>query len=183
MLELTAIDDDFQVIVRHFQLGLEFKALCYIPEGNYSGAKLVDKVNRFQFILLADSIVILRVDKQHGNNAMVNQIAFVDTGNALGNDALDTKVHGVDCGVLTGRALTVVFASDDDTAASRFLHLLCPSGKGGIIAGIAILTHERNIRAHGAELCAGRGNIVGGKNICVNIRMVINRIGGNTSIL
>ena len=60
--------------------------------------------------------------------------------------------------MLPGRALTVIFSADNYANP----HFSGPSGKGGVVSGVTILAHQRDVRAHGGELCAGGGNIVGG---------------------
>ena len=88
---------------------------------------------------------------------MIDQIALVDTRNALCDHGAHAQVHRVDGCVFAGRSLTIVLAADDDALS----HLFCPCRKLRIVAVITVLAHKRNIRAHAGELGAGRGNIVG----------------------
>ena len=88
---------------------------------------------------------------------MIDQIALVDTRNALCDHGTYAQVHRVDGCVFAGRSLTIVLAADDDALS----HLFCPCRKLRIVAVITVLAHKRNIRAHTGEFCAGRSNIVG----------------------
>ena len=89
---------------------------------------------------------------------MVQQIALVDSGNALGNDCTDTQIHRVNRRMLSGRALAVVLAANDDALA----HLLRSLRELRIVTVIAVFAHQRNVGTHAGELRACRGNIVGG---------------------
>ena len=82
----------------------------------------------------------------------------MDTGNALGNDALYTQIHGVDGRMLTAGALSVVLTADDDGLAQ----LPCSLRELRIITVVAILGHERDVGAHAGELCTCRCDIVCG---------------------
>ena len=101
---------------------------------------------------------ICRILKKHWHDAVVYQISLVDTGNALCDHTFYTQIHWINGCMLSGRALTIVFTTDNDTGS----HFSCSFRKLSIISVVAVFGHQRDIGTHAGKFRAGRCYIVSG---------------------
>ena len=75
-----------------------------------------------------DLVVVLGVGEGEGKHTLLLQVGLVDTSEGAGDDGETTEVTGLESGVLTGRALTVVPVTNNDPADAL---LLVVTGSGG----------------------------------------------------
>ena len=66
--------------------------------------------------------------------AVIDEVASVNTRDALCDDRADAEIHGIDRRVLTARSLAVVLSADDDALSHRPRALR----KFGIVTVIAV---------------------------------------------
>jgi hypothetical protein len=82
-----------------------------------------------------DLLVILGVGEGQGKHTLLLQVGLVDTSEGAGDDGKTTEVTGLESGVLTGRALTVVPVTDDDPADALLLVVTGGGGHSVVLAG------------------------------------------------
>lgn len=79
-------------------------------------------------VLRAELVVVGGVREGERKHTLLLQVGLVDTSEGAGNDGETAKVTGLESGVLTGRALTVVPVTDNDPADALGLVV---TGNGG----------------------------------------------------
>jgi hypothetical protein len=79
-----------------------------------------------------DLLVVLGVGEGEGKHTLLLQVGLVDTSEGAGDDGETAKVTGLESGVLTGRALTVVPVTDDDPPDALLL-VVTGSGRHGVV--------------------------------------------------
>jgi hypothetical protein len=90
-----------------------------------------EKVN---LVVGLDLLVVLGVGEGEGKHTLLLQVGLVDTSERAGDDGKTTKVTGLESGVLTGRALTVVPVTNDDPADALLLVVTGSGGHGIVLA-------------------------------------------------
>ena len=83
----------------------------------------------------ADLLVVGGLREGQGKHTLLLQVGLVDTSEGAGDDGKTAKVTGLESGVLTGRALTVVPVTDDDPADALLLVVTGSGGHGVVLAG------------------------------------------------
>jgi hypothetical protein len=126
-----------------------------------------------------DLLVVVRVGEGQGKHTLLLQVGLVDTSEGAGDDGKTTKVTGLESGVLTGRALTVVPVTDDDPADALLLVVTGSGGHGVVLAsgevvdlvGLAVLGvdgTDQHVVGDVVKVTAvlepgtGHGDVVGG---------------------
>ena len=82
-----------------------------------------------------DLLVVVGVGEGQGKHTLLLEVGLVDTSEGAGDDGKTTEVTGLESGVLTGRALTVVPVTDDDPADALLLVVTGSGGHGVVLAG------------------------------------------------
>jgi hypothetical protein len=82
-----------------------------------------------------DLLVVLGVGEGKGKHTLLLQVGLVDTSEGAGDDGETAKVTGLESGVLTGRALTVVPVTNDDPADALLLVVTGSGGHSVVLAG------------------------------------------------
>jgi hypothetical protein len=81
-----------------------------------------------------DLLVVLGVGEGEGKHTLLLKVGLVDTSERAGDDGETAKVTGLESGVLTGRALTVVPVTDDDPPDALLLVVTGSGGHGVVLA-------------------------------------------------
>lgn len=84
---------------------------------NTEGHGLADgefSAEQVNLVVGLDLVVVLGVGEGEREHTLLLQVGLVDTSEGAGDDGETTEVAGLESGVLTGRALTVVPVTDDD---------------------------------------------------------------------
>jgi len=141
--------------------------------GSQLSAEDVDLVIRL------DAVIVGGVDESERKHTLLLQVGLVDTSEGAGNDGETAQVAGLQSGVLTGRALTVVPVTDDNPLDALGLVVTGNSRDGvpgtselvldlvGLAVGSVDGTDEHVVRdvvqvATVLEPRAGHGDVVGG---------------------
>lgn len=137
------------------------------------GAEKVD------LVVGLDLLVVGGVREGEGKHTLLLQVGLVDTSEGAGDDSETAKVAGLESGVLTGRALTVVPVTDDDPPDALALVVTGGGGHSVVLAvgEVADLVGLAVVRVDGTdqhvvgdvvkvtavlEPGTGHGDVVGG---------------------
>ena len=92
-------------------------------------------IRKRYLVALADAVIIGLINKGKRKDACIDKVCSVYTRKALYNNSLDAEIQRSKSSMLTGTALTVVYAADNDGAAQR----LCSFGEVLVTNGEAVL--------------------------------------------
>lgn len=104
--------------------------------GLADGKLSAEKVN---LVVGGDLVVVLGVGEGEREHTLLLQVGLVDTGEGAGDDGETAEVAGLESGVLTGRALTVVPVANDDPPDALGLVVTGSGGNGIPLTGGEVL--------------------------------------------
>lgn len=117
-----------------------------VGEGDVEGGGAIGGVNteghglanlelcaeKVDLVVGLDLLVVLGIGEGEGKHTLLLEVGLVDTSEGAGDDGKTTKVTGLESGVLTGRALTVVPVTDNDPADALAL-VVTGSGRDSVV--------------------------------------------------
>lgn len=102
-------------------------------------ANLELSAQEVDLVLGVDLVVVGRIGEGQRKHTLLLQVGLVDTSEGAGDDGETTEVTGLESGVLTGRALTVVPVTNDNPLDTTSLVVTGSSGDGIVLLGEVVL--------------------------------------------
>mgnify|MGYP000122788093 CR=1 FL=1 len=91
--QLAALKNNAYFVIGQLQHGVKGDAFGLVHHSDALCFDLLPEIGDGQLIGQLQLVVICRVGKDHGHDAVVDEVVLVDAGHALGDDGFDTEEH------------------------------------------------------------------------------------------